>query len=165
MFYDASGTYLGNISTTFQVGQIKLNTYANYSNAKYINIRFDQPNVSSPMLEEGDTKTTFEEYYANVLVDNNKVYDQNRLDNAFIEQPYNQQDFNNYTIPGSYMINNTSLTNIPVSAPGVLMVWVGNYSTPGTKYIAQLYISNQGAHSRFRDTGATQWGAWKQLHN
>lgn len=84
---------------------------------------------------------------------------------AFKEQSYLQQDFNNYTTAGSYMINTTNLSNIPISAPGVLMVWVGHYSDYNTIYLGQLYISNVDIYTRFRDTGSTSWTIWKKLNN
>lgn len=64
MFYNANGTYLGNISATFSAGSLRLGTYSNYSNAKYVNFRFDiEPNnLINPMFEEGTTKTTYTPY-------------------------------------------------------------------------------------------------------
>lgn len=64
MYYDTNGTYLGNISATFSAGSLRLGTYSNYSNAKYVNFRFDiEPNnLINPMFEVGTTKTTYTPY-------------------------------------------------------------------------------------------------------
>lgn len=64
MYYDASGTYLGYINTSFSTGFIKLNTYSNYSNAKYVNFRFDVPiaNLINPQLEIGSEATSYTPY-------------------------------------------------------------------------------------------------------
>ena len=64
MYYNYSGTYLGYINTTFSTGFIKLNTYSNYSNAKYVNFRFDVPiaNLINPQLEVGSQATSYTEY-------------------------------------------------------------------------------------------------------
>ena len=63
-YYNSSGTYLGYISTPFSVGLLKLNAYANYSSAKYVNFRFDVtiPNLINPMFEEGNSVTTYSPY-------------------------------------------------------------------------------------------------------
>ena len=61
MYYDANKTYLGYTSATLN-STIMANSYSNYSRAKYINLRFDILNVPEPMLEQGNVKSTYEEY-------------------------------------------------------------------------------------------------------
>lgn len=76
MYYDANGTYLGYINTSFSTGFIKLNTYSNYSNAKYVNFRFDVPiaNLINPQLEIGSEATSYTPYKN---FENEEIYSEN----------------------------------------------------------------------------------------
>lgn len=80
MYYDENNNYLGKENRTFSVGYIVLNTYANYSNAKYVNFRFGTTNISDIMLEEGSTKTTYEPFDNSIIIYKNEIYNTNNLE-------------------------------------------------------------------------------------
>lgn len=60
MFYNASGTYLDYINVASNQS-LRLSTFSNYSNAKYINLRFDVAisGLNKPQFEEGTVATAY----------------------------------------------------------------------------------------------------------
>lgn len=73
MYYDSSKNYLGYINTYMSNVELKLHSYTNYSNAKYVNFRFDKPinQITQIQLEEGNTHTTYEEFKGYALTSAN----------------------------------------------------------------------------------------------
>ena len=64
LYYDENKNYLGNSGTQFSNGSLTLNSYVNYSDVKYVNLRFDTTlsSLTNLQLEEGNTKSTYEPF-------------------------------------------------------------------------------------------------------
>lgn len=80
LYYDASENYLGNSYASFSTGYIVLNAYTNYSQAKFVNFRFDAIDITNVMFEEGSSKTTYEAYSRSIYVDNEEIYSKDNLE-------------------------------------------------------------------------------------
>ena len=128
LFYDSNKTYLGNISGKTSVQKLVLNTFSNYSNVKYINIRIDinKSNITNLMLEKGNTNTTYEEYITpTIIIDDEKNYQKMKVVKGTI----------NVTTDGIGRF----LLYIPDSA-----ISVQAYCTNTTYFLFERYISVSG---------------------
>lgn len=129
MFYDSSMTYLGYISTFFSNVELKLNTFSNYSSAKYINFRFDKPmdQLINPQLEIGDSHTSFKPYQN---FDGQEMYSKNEIEiGKWIDgKPLYRRVFD---IPNT-SINSSSTTVISFNISNHKIVNFGGYLHVGT---------------------------------
>ena len=91
LYYDENKNYLGNSSTQFSNGSLTLNNYVNYSDAKYVNLRFDATlsSLTNLQLEQSEIATPYEPF-------TRKIHTKN--DNGVYEEFYNETNREIYSL-------------------------------------------------------------------
>lgn len=106
MFYNSSGTYLGYLYASYSIGKIRLGSYSNYSNAKYVNLRLEE-GFSNLMLETGSIATNYMPYQN---LDGKEIYSTSEIKiGTFLGKPLYRKVIQGTTVDGDLTIDLTSL--------------------------------------------------------
>lgn len=123
LYYDENENYLGHISSLITTKTMNLSTYTSYSQAKYINIRFDAPisYINEIQLEEGSVAHDFVPYgrWAKVKITGKNLFDKS-LFNTFTSS----LQYINLTLkPNTTYVMSS---NIPQGSSGANLFFVNN---------------------------------------